>query len=151
MYTSTSKTEVRPPDEMMASYAQYGEIAHQMVAAASWRTRAYEAYTAHRAAVLANLKADMAFRIKNLTGYRPSLNDIHVNEEKCTATLLFDGTIFRLQGEELTVQRPCSYCNTGLITSCAITSMVELGYAIVEWQPMHDDCRIFENDLGLQG
>jgi hypothetical protein len=88
----------------------------------------------------ADLRTDMASRLNALTGSTIAPASIFVEPHTRTAIAVIDQVVFRLTNHELVVVRPCAYCATGHFTSPAIADATDLGYALAEWEPLHDDC-----------
>jgi hypothetical protein len=56
-----------------------------------------------------------------------------------------DGETFRLYRQDgLALVRPCDYCGTGRFASPKINDRADLGYALLAWRPLHEDCERFE-------
>jgi hypothetical protein len=103
-------------------------------------TRAIAAYRKAQPAMTAELRADMAARLIALTGQTIASETIFVESHTRTAIAVVENVVFRLVDQELVVLRPCAYCGTGQFASPAIHNVVDLGYALSEWEPLHDDC-----------
>ena len=103
-------------------------------------TRAIAAYRQAQPAMSAELRADMAARLIALTGQAVASETIFVEPHTRTAIAVIDNVVFRLMDGELVVLRPCAYCGTGQFASPSIHNVIDLGYALTEWEPMHDDC-----------
>jgi hypothetical protein len=106
-----------------------------------WRTRAIAANQQTEPDAIATLRAELAIRIRSLTGCTTELESIAVDPDTRTATAVMDGAVFRLVGRDLTLLRPCAYCGTGQFASPAIRSLADLGHALAVWEPLHKDCQ----------
>jgi hypothetical protein len=85
--------------------------------------------------------AELASQVRRLTGLRVTPDSIYVDHETGRATVAADGSIFRLAVGTLALLRPCAYCGTGQFASPPIEDPADLGFALIAWQPLHDDCR----------
>jgi hypothetical protein len=101
---------------------------------------AIAAYRQAQPALDADLRAEMASRLSELTGSTIAPAAIFVEPHTRTAIVVIDQVVFRLTNHELVVVRPCAYCATGHFISPAIADATDLGYALAEWEPLHDDC-----------
>lgn len=90
-----------------------------------------------------SLKVEMSRRIEAIMNYKPLPENIYVNPVTLTATFVFDGLLFHLEGErmELFLVRQCAYCGTGEFRSMPLKSLADLGQAIAIWEPLHACCR----------
>ena len=66
---------------------------------------------------------------------------IYISRDDQRATGVLDGIVFRVQRQDLVRVRPCAWCGIGQFESPTITSLVELGYVLSRWQPVHPDCQ----------
>jgi hypothetical protein len=106
----------------------------------SWQDQAISAYTGTRALKTAAVQAELDARIEALINYKPAPESIYVDPETGVSTVSIDGTLFRLEGDCLSLVRPCAYCGTGEFTSEPIEDLADLGHALAIWQPMHEEC-----------
>jgi hypothetical protein len=106
-----------------------------------WQTRAITTYHQAHGQATTRMQADLIVRIHRLTGRLLATESIFVERDACLATVVVDGTCFRLQQQDLIVLRPCAWCGIGYFESPAITSLAELGYALSVWQPLHPGCQ----------
>jgi hypothetical protein len=106
-----------------------------------WQARVISTYHQTHGKVAATMQADLKARIHRLTGRVIAAESIFVDGDACLATVVVDGTRFRLQQQDLIVIRACSWCGIGHFDSPAITNQAELGYALGAWQPLHTDCQ----------
>jgi|GEM_PF-4859743 len=116
----------------------YGPLTQE--ATAMWREQAIQTYTSTRTLRTVTLQAELARRIKELAGYYPAPKMVYADADTQFATYFMDGTLFRLERENLTIVRSCAYCGTGQFSSPTINDIADLGYALAVWQPLHDDC-----------
>ena len=78
--------------------------------------------------------------LRNVTE-RFAPDSIYVDGEAGCATVAAGGSVFRLTGGSLVLLRPCAHCGTGQFASPPVERLADLGYALAEWQPLHDECR----------
>jgi hypothetical protein len=102
--------------------------------------RAIATYCQAEPMLTAELRADMADRLATLTGRVIAPESIFAEPHTRTAIAAIDHVVFRLREQELVVIRPCAYCATGHFTSPAIEDITDLGFALAEWEPLHDAC-----------
>ncbi len=107
----------------------------------AWQSRAIAAYRRSEPAIITDTRNEMIAQFMALTGCAILPESIFVNPATRTATTVMDGAIFRLVGRDLSLLRPCSYCGTGQFASPTIRSVADLGYALADWEPLHDDCQ----------
>lgn len=98
------------------------------------------AYTLEDGGDDASLRAELAARVRALTGYSLPDGAITADRHARRATAVLDGVVFRLQGHEVIVLRPCTHCGTGLFASPPLVSRADLDYALSDWQPYHTGC-----------
>lgn len=110
------------------------------IAAGAWRTRAIAAFRQAEPDSAA-LRAEMAARLRSLTGSTIAPERIHADAATGTAAAVVDGAVFRLVGQDLVLLRPCAHCGVGQFASPTIRDLADLGSALVVWKPLHDDCR----------
>ena len=115
----------------------------------SWREEAITAYRQIERERPLALRMDLATRVQALTGTPVAPDSVYVNREAGTATVAVAGCVFRLTQRELAILRPCAYCGTGQFTSPAIESLADLDYALIGWEPLHDDCQPTDADDSL--
>jgi hypothetical protein len=106
-----------------------------------WQTRAISTYHQAQEKSAVGMLTDLKARIHRLTGRIIAAESIFVEGDASVATVMVDGTRFRLQRQDLVVIRPCTWCGIGHFDSPAITNLGELGYALGVWQPLHTDCQ----------
>ncbi len=107
----------------------------------SWREEAVAARRQSERTRPLAMRAELAARVQALTDSVVPPDSIQVDRQGSVAIVAVDGLVFQLQQHRLSVVRPCAYCGTGQFTSPAITSPDDLGYAITDWDPRHDDCQ----------
>jgi hypothetical protein len=112
-----------------------------------WQTHAITTYHQAQGQATTRMQANLTAQIHRLTGRMLATESIFVERDACLATVVVDGTCFRLQQQNLVVLRPCAWCGIGHFESPAITSLAELGYALSVWQPLHLGCQP-EDPLG---
>jgi hypothetical protein len=118
--------------------------------AAGWQVRAIEEYELSLPAERAGLREELAARILLLTGQRVPPDDAYADANGRLAVAGMDGTTFRLyRGGGLVVARSCAYCGTGHFESPRLSSVADLGYAQVTWQPLHEDCEDYDTSEDL--
>lgn len=86
-------------------------------------------------------RADLAARVRALTGVAVGADSVYLNRETGEATVAVDGARFRLARGVLTLVRPCAHCGTGQFVSGAIEDRADLGSALVAWTPLHAECQ----------
>jgi hypothetical protein len=111
----------------------------------SWQTRAITAYH-HSQPHEAALRQQLAAAVHALTGRSIDDAAIVVDLPGRTAFARIDGIHFRWANGELSVVRPCAHCGLGAFVSLPVQGAEELGFALSDWQPLHEDCRPFEAD-----
>lgn len=105
-----------------------------------WQDQAISAYTGTLARKTTAMQARLDDRIEALMNYRPAPESIYVDPETGVSTVCVDGTVFHLEGNSLSLVRPCAYCGTGEFKSAPIADLADLGHALAIWQPMHEEC-----------
>jgi hypothetical protein len=108
--------------------------------AAGWKEQAVEEHERSLTGRSADLRAELAVRLMNLTGRRTSPDDVYVDQDARLGTVSVDGVAFRLYGRRLVLRRPCAYCGTSRFESPEITCLADLGYALSSWRPLHEEC-----------
>ncbi len=86
------------------------------------------------------LGAELATRIRELTGVTLAPDKIYVDREKRLAVTNVHGVVFRLERRDLRVMRPCAFCRTEQLASPSIYTRADLGHALVGWQPVCGHC-----------
>ncbi len=107
----------------------------------TWREEALAAYRHIERERPIALRMELATRVQALTGTPVAPDAVYVNREVGTATVAVARSVFRLARRELTLLRPCAYCGTGQFANPTIESLADLDYALVGWEPLHDDCQ----------
>lgn len=116
---------------------------------ASWREEAIGAHRqAERERALA-LRADLAARVRALTGIPVGADSVSLNRETGEATVAVDGVLFRLVRGAMVLMRPCAHCGTGEFLSAPIEDRADLGGALAGWLPLHEECRAEETAESL--
>jgi hypothetical protein len=106
----------------------------------AWQAGALAAYALEAGASGAQLRAELAARVRALTGYALPEDTITVDRAAQRATAALDGVVFQLRGHNLMVLRPCAHCGTGRFASPRVSSRADLGHALSGWQPYHAGC-----------
>lgn len=106
----------------------------------AWRTAAINAYAQEVGADSAQIRAELATRVYELTGYAITDDAVAADSGAQRATVAMDGMVFQLHGHDLILLRPCAYCGAGRFVSAPLSSHADLGYAISGWQPYHPGC-----------
>jgi hypothetical protein len=109
--------------------------------APSWQHRAIAAYQHSEQRDVAALQWELADRIAALTEQELDPATIYVNRAAQLAVVNVEGVVFRLQGSELAITRPCAHCGTGQFSSRALASVYDLGNALGEWEPRCEHCQ----------
>jgi len=110
-----------------------------------WKTLAVEEYERSLPDKRARLRTDLAARLLGLTGRPISLERVYVDSGGRLAVAGVDGETFRLHRQDgLVLVRPCAYCGTGSFDSPRITDRLDLGYALLAWHPLHEDCEDYD-------
>ncbi|HJQ28585.1 MAG TPA: hypothetical protein VJ827_04550 [Rubrobacter sp.] len=107
----------------------------------SWQAAAVGEYEISLPTRHAELRKDLSARILALTGRQISPREIYT--DGCLAVAGVDGVTFRLHHHVLVLMRSCSYCGTGQFEGPEISSISDLGYALSDWRPLHEDCEDF--------
>jgi hypothetical protein len=121
-----------------ALYDQQSSVA---TALPTWREEAIAAARREATTAALTLRAELASRVRALTGSPVAPDSVYADSDACIATVTVDGTTFRLAQGTLVLLRPCVDCGTGQFASPPIASVADLGRALDGWQPFHDDCR----------
>ncbi len=100
-----------------------------------WRQAAVTAYCRSEPTDSFSLCQELTTRILDLTGQLIESGAIHLDRTTQTATGAVGDMWFQLQGRELRVVRPCVHCGAGRFESAAIHDLVDLGRALVVWEP----------------
>jgi hypothetical protein len=117
--------------------------------APTWREGAIAAHRQTERERALALRADLAARVRVLTGAAVAGDSVYLNRETGEATVAVEGAVFRLAHGELVLVRPCAHCGTGQFKSAAIVERTDLGAALVDWLPLHDECQMGESAEGL--
>jgi hypothetical protein len=110
-------------------------------AAADWRASAVAEYERAREVGEAALRADLAARVRDLTGRAISPASVIVTSER-RGLAWVDSVQFRLEGCDLTVARPCAHCGVGEVVSPPVQGRADLGYVLGAWEPRCRHCPI---------
>ncbi|MFN8513859.1 MAG: hypothetical protein U0232_16760 [Thermomicrobiales bacterium] len=108
---------------------------------ASWREEAIGAYRQTERERALALRADLAARVRALTGVPVGADSVSLSRETGEATVTVDGAVFRLAHGVLRLVRPCAHCGTGQFLSGAIEDRADLGGALGAWMPLHEECQ----------
>jgi hypothetical protein len=111
----------------------------------SWQARAIAAYRLSQPDEAA-LRLKLAAAVHALTGRAIAPDAILVDLTGRAASARADGARFRWADGQLHLLRPCAHCGLGAFASPPLRSAAELGFALSDWQPLHDDCLAFEAD-----
>lgn len=131
------------------TFSPVSPVVRRVDTAGMWRERAIETYNSTRLYRTSTLQGELSRRLKSLTGHGPAPDTILVDAENRTASVLVDGTLFRLEGGELTLERACTYCGAGDFRSLPINDLADLGHALVVWQPLHAECQAEDGENWL--
>jgi hypothetical protein len=108
---------------------------------AQWQARAAEAYERCLPDMRAQMRMDLAAQLLGLTGKPLPPENVYLDAGGWLAVAGVDGETFRLYRQDgLVLVRPCAHCGTGSLESPRITDRVDLGYALLAWLPLHEDC-----------
>ena len=111
------------------------------MARADWRAEAIAEHERTREAAQAARRAELAWRVRELTGRAVAVESVMLPTER-RAIAWVDGVNFRLDGHELSIVRPCSHCGVAEVISPPIGGRAELGYAIGPWEPRCPQCPV---------
>ena len=111
----------------------------------SWQARAIAAYWLNQPDEAA-LRQKLAAAVQALTSRTVEPDAIYVDLMGRAASARVDGVHFRWADSQLLVIRPCAHCGLGAFANLPVRRAEELGLALADWQPLHDDCRPFEAD-----
>jgi hypothetical protein len=111
-----------------------------------WRAEAIAEYERARAVGQDALRAELAGRVRDLTGRAVRLDSVVVTDQG-SALAWVDGVKFQLEGLELTIVRPCVHCGVDEVTSPPIRTRADLGRALSAWRPRCGQCEL-EDELG---
>jgi hypothetical protein len=106
----------------------------------AWQSAAVAEYAQELGAGRVHLRAELAARMRALTGCVIPDGAITVDCDARRATATLDGVVFRLRGHDLILLRPCAHCNTGLFESPPLGTRADLGHALSGWEPYHAGC-----------
>ena len=108
-----------------------------------WRTAAIAAYRRSDHDETATMLAELAARVRELTGRRVAetaiLSGRSATGER-TATVAVDGAVFALWRGKLVLLVPCIHCGLGQLASPAIESRADLGYTLAGWKLRCQHC-----------
>jgi hypothetical protein len=111
-----------------------------------WQAAAIGEYEQSWTLRQADLRAILSARIAALTGQRISPQEVYTDGHLAVAGV--DGTTFRLyHGGDLVLVRGCTYCGTDRFESPKIGSLLDLGYALSAWRPLHEDCEHYPPEV----
>lgn len=106
-----------------------------------WRARAIAEYERSSPSRRTRLRTDLASRLLQLTGTLLPPEDLYVDADERFGVAKVDGVSFRLYRHGgLVLVRPCAYCGTGRFESPEIKDRADLGHALSDWSPLHEDC-----------
>jgi hypothetical protein len=114
-----------------------------------WREDAIVAHRQTERGRALALRADLAARVRALTGVPVGADSVYLNRETGEATVAVDGAVFRLARGAMMLVRPCDHCGTGQFMSGAIEDRADLGSALAAWQPLHEECQPEDSAEGL--
>jgi hypothetical protein len=117
--------------------------------APTWREGAITAHRRIERERALALRADLAARVRTLTGSAVAPDTVYLNRETGVATVAVDGARFRLSGGALVLLRPCAHCGTGQFASAPIEDCADLGGALADWTPLHEECQPEDSAEGL--
>ena len=127
-----------------------GSTKRREVRATGWQGRAVEKYERFLSEKRLRLRTALAARLLGLTGIALALEDLYVDVFGRFAGARVNGERFRLYRQgDLVLVRPCSYCGTGNFESPKIIDRVDLGYALLAWHPLHQDCEDYDASESL--
>ena len=106
-----------------------------------WRADAIAEYEWSRVAAGAVLRAELAGRLRELTGREIAPGSVLLSTER-RAIAWVDGVQFRLEELELRIVRPCVHCGVEELTSPPVRGRADLGYALGAWEPRGAQCQI---------
>ena len=108
-----------------------------------WRTAAIAAHRRSDHDETATMLAELAARVLELTGRRVAETSL-LSQRSATgeraATVVVDGAAFQLRRGTLVLLVTCAHCGLGQLTSPAIASRADLGYALAAWEPRCQHC-----------
>jgi hypothetical protein len=133
-------TLIASPDRAAQPVTQTATPRTRADAPCAWRAAALAAYTLEAGVDGAYLRAELATRVRTLTGCVIPESMITVDRAARRATGAMEGVVFQLQRHNLILLRPCAYCGMGLFESAPLSSLTDLGYALSDWQPYHRGC-----------
>ena len=106
-----------------------------------WKEQAVAEYGRFLPTRRTRLRTELASRLFELTGTLFPPEDLYVDTDERFAVANVDGASFRLyRYGGLVLVRPCGYCGTGRFESPAIKDRADLGRALSDWSPLHEDC-----------
>jgi hypothetical protein len=127
-----------------------GSTTRREVRATGWQGRAVEEHERFLLEKRSRLRTALAARLLGLTGIAIALEDLYVDAFGHFAGARVNGERFRLYHRgDLALVRPCSYCGTGNFESPRIIDRVDLGYALLAWHPLHQDCEDYDASMSL--
>lgn len=109
----------------------------QVETGVAWKEQAIADFNRHGAQEVALM---MSGAIHSLTGQPIDPGQVWVSPDQRVASVAVDGVQFRWEHNRLVVVRPCAHCGLGQLSSPALHSSADLGYALTAWQPHHPDC-----------
>lgn len=132
------------PTELTRHFAGSDTLPSGVTPPGAWQAWAISVYQQSDPA--ATLRAELAAAVHALTGRLVDERSVVVDQEQRAALASVDDVRFQWAEAQLTVIRPCAHCGLGALASPPIQHVQALGYALSDWQPLHDDCRPFDPD-----
>jgi hypothetical protein len=108
--------------------------------ASDWQERAIAAYRDVQRQRMAELCARLISEVGRLTEQSIATESIVVDRDAGFAQVVLDGIRFQMSGEALVLLRACVRCGDSEFRSTPLTTVSDLGYALVGWHPQCDRC-----------
>ena len=125
-------TRVQDNSFTSRSIAQHG--------ASDWQERAIAAYRDAQHQHMAELCTRLINEVGRLTEQIISADSVIVDRDAGYAQVVLDGVCFQMCSEALVLLRACVCCGNSEFRSTPLTTMPDLGYALVSWHPRCDRC-----------
>lgn len=129
-------------DQRRQSSGSAAELSSQR---SSWQDRALAAYRLSLPDA-PELRLKLAAAVYAVAGRAVETDAVLVDPEGRAAFARVDDVLFRWADGRLSILRPCAHCGLGTFVSRPLRSVDDLGFALGDWQPHHDECRPFEVD-----
>lgn len=128
------------PDDARIQDAGFASRSIAQNGASDWQERAIAAYRDAQRQRMAELCAQLISEVGRLTEQTISAESVVVDRDAGCAQVVLDGIRFQMCSEAFVLLRACVRCGCSEFRSTPLTTVSDLGYALVGWHPQCDRC-----------